>query len=429
MPSIEELQLLNYVLESKKWTVVEHYGLGEEHFPIHSHVFGYIRDFHRNTGQVPTLESVLNNYKEFERVEIEHVEQVVKALQEDKLHRMVRPVLKNAATKVGNKQSYEAIQELHEETAKLLKGHSTQNKGYSYTENAEKRKNKYLSIHGRAKDQIIGYSTGFAPLDEATNGLVYGEEETDYFLVLAPSNMGKTLITSFMFQSPWSSTPASDYPAYFALEQHASEIARNFDNVLAGVSSLAMQRGTMSGEERDKYVFYLDSLRQRRKDMMIYDVSSNGGKPYTVDEMKRILEREGHNRFALDQVSKVRVPNSFGANMDLRTRLYSVSAEIRQMILDTEKPGYIVSQATREAAKKAKKEIETSSVDGEDIGETYSIYQDASKGISVVKVNKNTFRIQVIKNRGNDNSLNFLVRYQFETGIVGVLNGAGDQHW
>ena len=34
---------------------------------------------------------------------------------------------------------------------------------------------------------------------------------------------------------------------------------------------------------------------------------------------------------------------------------------------------------------------------GEDIGETYAIFQDASKGISIIKINETTFKVQVIK--------------------------------
>ena len=99
------------------------------------------------------------------------------------------------------------------------------------------------------------------------------------------------------------------------------------------------------------------------------------------------------------------------------------------MILDTGIPGYIIAQANRDAARRVKKDT-TSTVEGEDIGEAYAILQDASKGISVVKVNDNTFRITVIKNRGNGSGQSFLVRYNFDSGLVHVLNeGLGEQYF
>ncbi|MGG3801222.1 DnaB-like helicase C-terminal domain-containing protein [Metabacillus fastidiosus] len=430
MSSIEELQLLNHALANKDWDIVDKNGLKEEHFPIYEDTFKFIKEFKKTNSQLPTLETVLNKFEEFEPVELEKVDVVVDALKEDWLYRQFKPILKRSAELVGEKRTVDAIQEIKLQSTQLLKSVDSQSKGYSYIGMAEERKKKYLSIHGRNKANILGFTTGFAPLDLATNGLISGGEETDYFLVFAPSNMGKTLITSFMSMSAWNSTLEWDYPAYFALEQRAEEIARNWDNVLAGISNLAIQRGTMTDEQRDKYIDFLERLKQKQKDMVIYDVQNNGGRPFTVAEIQRILESEGHNRFVLDQLSKVRLNNnSFGRN-DLRQRLFDVSAEVREMILGTGIPGYVVAQANRESAKRVKKSLEDSEVQGEDIGETYAIFQDSSKGISIIKINQNTFKIQVIKNRGNASGQNFLVRYNFDTGLVNVLNGElGEQYF
>lgn len=423
MPSIEELQILNHVLEKKDWTVIDENGLNEEHFVVHREPFEFIRDFKKQHGHVPTLETVMNRFEEFQRVELENVDVVVNALQEDWLHRQFRPIMKQAANLMGQKRTQEAIQELKIQTTNILKYVQTKGKGYSYIGKAEERKQKYLQIHGRKEDEILGYSTGFKTLDLITNGLVSGGEETDYFLVFAPSHMGKTTISSFMLMSGWNSTLDWDYPAYFALEQTAEEIARLWDNVLARVSHLALQRGTMSEEEKDRYIDFLDRLKNKKKDIIIYDLKANGGKPYTVAEIQRILESEGHNRFVLDQLSKVRLSHTFGViGGDLRQRLFDVSAEVREMVLATQIPGFIVSQANRESARRVKKNLQNSEVTGEDVGESYSVYQDASKAVSIVKIDKNTFKLQVTKNRGNDCGQPFLVRYSFDTGLVTELN-------
>lgn len=422
MPSIEELQLLNHTLEQKDWDVIDKNGFGEEHFPVHKDAFNFIKDFKKKNNQVPTLETVMNTFEEFEPVELEQITVVVESLKEDWLHRQFKPILKRSAELVAEKKTLDAIQELKLQSTNMLKLIGSQGKGYSYTGMAEHRKNRYMKIHGRKEDEIMGFTTGFAPLDLATNGLISDGEETDYFLVFAPSNMGKTLITSFMSMSAWNSSLNWDYPAYFALEQRAEEVARNWDNVLAGVSSLAMQRGTMTGEQKDKYIDFLDRLQKKQKDMIIYDVQRNGGKPYTVAEINRILESEGHNRFVLDQLSKVRLNHTMTSGGDLRQRLFDTSAEVREMILGTGIPGYVVAQANRDSAKRVKKSLEDSEVSGEDVGETYAIFQDASKGISIIKINDNTFKIQVIKNRGNASNQNFLVRYNFDSGLVNVLN-------
>lgn len=428
MPSIEELQLLNYVLVEKSTAHID--DLTEEHFPVHKDAFDFIRRFNREHEKVPTLETVMNRYDTFEPVELENVESVKAALREDWLHRQFKPKLVQAAELIGEKRTIEAIQNLKYEANAMLKLMGVANKGYSYVREAENRLAAYEKIHGRSETDILGISTGFEPLDIATNGIEGGDEDasaTDYFLVFAPTNMGKTLISSFMLQAGWNSTPnLTDFPAYFALEQKAVEIAHNWDNVLGNVSRLALTRGTMTAEERDRYVDYIDRIKAKQKDIMIYDMDFFGGRLPTVNELRRVIESEGHTRFALDQLSKVTVASQFG---DLRQQLFAVSRETRTMILDTGVPGYIIAQANRDAARRVKKDV-SANVDGEDIGEAYAILQDASKGMSVVKVNDNTFRITVIKNRGNGSGQSFLVRYNFDSGLVQVLNeGLGEQYF
>ncbi|ALA07272.1 putative DNA helicase [Brevibacillus phage SecTim467] len=427
MGAIEELQLLNHVLEKKDWEVVEDAGFGENHFQVHKDTFEYVRRFKKENGHLPTIETVMNKFNTFELVELENVDHVVKAIREEYLYRQFKPILVSASNTFASRETTAAIQQLQMDSGRFLKSIGLRGQGYSYIGNAEQRKADYLKIHGRAKDEIIGLTTGFKPLDLATNGLEFQEGAVDFFLVFAPTNMGKTLISSFMMASAWNSSLADDYPAYFALEQRASEIALNWDNTLARVSRLALTRGTMSDESKDLYIDFLDRLKQKKKDMVIYDLDSNGGKPYTLDEIHRILEREGHNRWTLDQLSKVRL-TSRGSG-DLRQRLFDVSAGVREIILDTKKPAMVVAQANRDALRRIKKDA-TENVDATDIGEAFSIVQDASKGVSIVKVSDNTFRILVIKNRNNASGQSFLVRYDFETGLVSVLDDSiGEQYF
>lgn len=427
MAAIEELQLLNHVLETKEWGIVDDAGINKDYFIVHKEPFEFIKRFKADTGHLPTLETVMNKYETFELVELENIDHVIKGVREDYLYRQFKPILQSASAIFANKETTAAIQQLQTEASRFLKSIGLSGQGYSYIGNAQARLDTYNKIHGRAEDNVIGLTTGFKPLDLATNGLEFQEGAVDYFLVFAPTNMGKTLISSFMMSSAWNSSLEDDYPAYFALEQRASEIALNWDNTLAKVSRLALTRGTLSNEMRDAYSEFVDRLKQKKKDMMIYDLDSNGGKPFTLDEIHRILEHEGHNRWTLDQLSKVRL--SSRGSSDLRQRLIDVSAGVREIILDSGKPAIVVAQANREALKKIRKDI-TENVDATDIGEAFSIVQDASKGISIVKVSKNTFRILVIKNRNNASGQSFLTRYDFDTGMVSVLDDSiGEQYF
>lgn len=436
MPSIEELQLLNQVLEDKSLDVVNDNKLTDEHFPIHKETFEYIVKFDKEHGHVPTSETVMDKFETFEPVETEVTEVVVKALKEDWLHRTFKPKIVQAADLIGDRNSLEAIQLLKEESTRILQGFDIQGQGYGYVAHARERYESYMKIHGRDPNQILGMTTGFQPLDLAVNGLEYGMDDgnVDYFLVFAPTNMGKSLITSFMMQASWweaiTNPDANIYPAYFALEQTAKEIAHNWDNVLARVSKLAITRGTMSEIQRENYELFVQRLEKMSKEMMIYDIKANGGKAYTVSDIQRILEREGHTNFALDQLSKVGLSHTMGhftGGRDLRQRLFDVSAQVRQMILDTGIPGYVVAQANRASAKKVKADS-TEGVDSEDIGEAYAIVQDASKGISITKVDDTTFRITVTKTRNNGSGQTFLLKYHFETGLVSVLkDDVGEQ--
>ncbi len=427
MAAIEELQILNHALNSQDWTVVEDQGLTEEHFLIYKDVYEFVSGFKKARGVLPTVETVMGKFDTFEQVEVENADFVVNALKQDYLYRQFKPSLVSASETFAKRESIEAIEALHAESGRFLKSIGQRGQGYSYVGNAEQRLRDYDSKHGRNLEDIAGYTTGFKPLDVATNGLEYQEGAIDYFLIFAPTNMGKTLMSSFMMSAGWNNGHANDYPAYFALEQRASEIALNWDNTLARMSRLALSRGALSNDQRDMYAHYIDVLKRRQNDMVIYDLESNGGKPYTLDQIHRILEKEGHNRWTLDQLSKVKLSNSGRGHSDLRQRLFDVSAGVREVVLDTRKPAFVVAQANRDALKRVKKDA-AEGVDITDIGEAFSIAQDASKGISIVKINENTFRITVIKNRDNGSGQQFLVRYDFESGIVAVLDDQIGEH-
>lgn len=419
MPSIEELQLLNYSLAEKNVTPLRE--LGRDHFPIHAATYDFIINFSMQFGETPTVETVLNRFETFEIVEVENIEAVKTSLREDFLHGSFRPIIVKAAQMLGERKSVEALQMIRNEANASLRQIGATRKGYSYVGEAENRLAHYDKIHGLA--DVLGVPTGFSRLDKITNGLQGTHEssvETDYFLVFAPTNMGKSLITSFMVQAGWNGTSANHYPAYFALEQNAQEIAHNWDNVLGNLSRIGLSRGGLSNEDRDRYADYIDRLRQKTKDIMIYDMSTFGGKLPTVDDVRSLLETEGHTFFALDQLSKMSASRTLSRG-DLRQQLFIVSQETRSMILDTGVPGYVIAQANREAARKVKKDT-TNKVDGEDIGEAYAILQDATKGMSVVKIDDNTFRITVVKMRDNSSGQSILVRYNFDTGLVFELN-------
>ncbi|KAG2870027.1 hypothetical protein PC115_g25252 [Phytophthora cactorum] len=242
MAAIEELQLLNHILNVKEWGVVEDAGITEDYFQVHKETFEYVKGFKKKNGYLPTIETVMNKFHTFELVELENIDHVVRAVREDFLYREFKPILVSASETFAKKETTAAIQQLQMEAGRFLKSIGLRGQGYSYIENAQQRLDAYDKIHGRAKDEIIGMTTGFKPLDLATNGLEYTDGAVDYFLVFAPTNMGKTLISSFMMSAAWNSTLDDDYPAYFALEQRASEIAHNWDNTLAKVSRLALTR-------------------------------------------------------------------------------------------------------------------------------------------------------------------------------------------
>lgn len=415
MPAIEEMQVINHILNTGDLGLVNEYGIGIDHFPIYGQIYKFIVDFYENHKKVPSIDTVASNFDDFERVTVDSIEHAVEVLQEDWLHRQLKPLLKISASKIADKKSDEALTILRDGLEKIYT-HSLPKKvkGYSYIMNASERKERYQKIHGTTES--MGYSTGIAQLDEITGGLLSGRQtdEADYFLVMAPSHMGKTLITSFMMISGWMNEQ-EDYPAYFSLEQTAKEIARMWDSFLAKVSSVGITRGRLDYEQKLKYEQFLDKLAQSRKDVVIYDLSANNGRSYTVEDIRRILVTEGHTRFALDQLSKVQ-PTT---RTNIRERIFDTSAEIRNMILTTGIPGFVVAQANREAAKKARKGDPNEEITGEDVGESYSIYQDASKAIAVTKIDEKTFKIKVIKNRNNLNCGDpILLRYDSSQGIL-----------
>lgn len=430
--AVAELQVLNYILENKTLEPLQKRGIDATYFIVHPSIFQFILEFNKKYDEFPKSDTVLNKYDEFEIVEVENVNAILEDLVEAKLRQETKNTLMKSAELLNNGDSMESVEFARKNLTDLIKSIAPHDEGYGYVAKAEERLLKYENIHQKTQNGIVGLTTGIPKLDQIVNGLESGDV-TDYFLVFAPTNMGKTLFASYMMQSGWLATNDDDFPAYFSLEQNAEEIALNLDNMIGKIERMAMTRGTLSDDMRDRYFDYLKRLKSKRKEFMIYDLSHNKGKPFSIEDIRRILEYKKHTRFCIDQLSKIR-SSTYGN--DLRQRLFDVSAKVRELILELKIPAYVLAQANRNASSRVKdrmkrdKDSSDIAIEAEDIGEAFSIVQDASKGISIVKLKDDVFKLKVIKNRNSKSGQELLFTFNFETGFLNVINqDVGEQHF
>ena len=120
------------------------------------------------------------------------------------------------------------------------------------TKDPDKRWEDYQNIQSH---KLLGVPTGFAMIDEATAGLQGGQLIT----VIAPPKTGKSQICLQMANNVHA---AGLVPMFQSFEMNNHEQSQRSDAMRAHISSARLRRGKLRTDEEDRYLNYLDYMKE-----------------------------------------------------------------------------------------------------------------------------------------------------------------------
>lgn len=410
-----ENKLLSKVLDENNFFILKTYNVTSEDFALHADVYTFIEKYVREYSQTPDYRTVVEKFADFE-----YIGEVADAFpylcKELKSKRGLTRAYNLLTTDVpkmfqqGKNKNF--LSELLEEVQALHGASSADSHaGSNYANNGAERKARYQESKTNVGEQIIP-----TPYEELNKVLQL--ELTDYLLIQAFSNIGKSWIASHIGVHAWKEgNGILHYSPELSLKQQE---ARN-DTLIGHYNNTKIRLGELDNEE--KYLEWLD------KDFTENDV------PYIIKTMEHlpdgltldIIESD------LQQNPNIKVVIIDGFNLIVhgkgkldRNAMTMTSRRLRQIFGKYKVLGIVVHQVNASEERENKKgkqgdneEVERVPKPASIMGfsETISVVQDASHILSFDAVD-GMGALQLVKTRGEGKDFIQHLNLNFNLGYI-----------
>lgn len=404
---LEELEVINYWLTSEESSFLTRHGIDSSYFFATSEIINFIEDYINQTHTTPTLDLVNANFEEFKVLsDMDSLDYLIKTLKENKLYVEYSPVLVANADMLNQNKVFEALWVMKANVDQLLKKYTTKLTQYSWVKDVKIRLEKYLESH--SNPGLAGIPTGVETLDELTGGW----RDDDFILISGRTGEGKSLLALFFAFTAWKTFAYAgiENPViYITTEMPEDEIAYRLDTFKANFSNKALNEGTL--QDIGIYQEYLEHLKGYKTDFLILSQESNNNKPFTPADIEGLIEYYKPGLVVVDQLYDL----SDGTNeRDIRRKIVNISTQIREINLNKKVPMVLVSQASREAAKEARKDKDATP-ELFHIQESDNPAQKATR-VLTLKLNDDILKITLRKNRGGVKDRDCFIKVDIDTG-------------
>jgi len=415
-----ELQILNWVIQNKDFYILPNNGIDESFFIDYKDTYCFIRDFVKNEGYTPSLETVISQSKDnFSYVNVtESIDYLIRALKSQVAKAEVAELLQKEAPKFYDEMhGIEFIKWLQYKLDKLVDRYDINSKGVDFKTNAELRLQAYYQRANNTSRKI--WHTDLQNLNDLVGGFISGT----YITVIAETGQGKSWISRRILPIPaWiNGANVLDY----CLEMTNDQIQPRLDCMLGailneknGLNTRFSCRGLMFGnlppDELFAYKNYLEHFNDYFPRAGKYVIKTmDDVKELTLDRLEADIEENNADIVLIDPFYYM----GFLRNIDNKTggAAERTSRELRKLFNRMQVIGIVVSQAT---VQKKGKDIEVQAPTLEQTKTTKALIEDAGLVFSfAAKRNYNLGKLSVLKNRdGNSGDIELVV--DFDYGII-----------
>lgn len=404
-----EIKLLSKILDEKNFFIVKKYNITDADFVLHRGVFTFIEKYVREYTQTPDYRTVVEQFSDFEYLgevgdafpylckELKSKRGLVTSFKflQDEVPRMFNQGKnKNFLTELK-----QHVDSLHSASSAVSYA------GSNYASNGAERKARYIESKEHGSEVTI--PTPYASLNK-----ILQLELTDYVLLQAFSNIGKSWIASHMAVHAWKSGfGVLHYSPELSLKQQE---ARN-DTLIGHYDNTKLRSGALD-ENEEKYFGFLDKFEGIETPYIIKTMEHlpDG---LTLDVIESDLQQNPNiGMVVIDGFNLI----THGKGKLDRNAMSQTSRNLRQIFGKHKVLGLVVHQVNANEErenKKGAKEEETpdrvpkpASIMG--YSETLAVVQDASHILSFDAVD-GMGALQLVKTRGigKDTTINLNVNF------------------
>lgn len=383
-----QLQVLNKILDTKDFSIVEENSLDVNHFNGYEKEFEFIKNHYDKYKNVPDKETFLEKFEDFDLLEVsESNDYLIDKLKEEYLYNYLYPTVEKMADLMSQGDTNAAYEYVQAQIKKVPINNRLG--GIDIVKSATKRYDEFKS---RAENQSDWYfQSGFPELDDVIHGIQRGEE---LMILFARVNEGKSWCLEKMCVSVWEQ---GFNVGYISPEMSASSIGFRFDTLHKNFSNRNLMWGEALENEKD-YQKYLKELEKKDNKFVVatpLDFNNN----ITITKLRNWIRQNELDMLAIDGITYLN--DERGKNRDNKTTsLTNISEDLMSLSVEMKIPILAVVQANRSGVAE---EGSNDTPELESIRDSDGMAMNASKVLSI---------------RQRDGVLNIGVKKQ-RNGVVG----------
>ena len=338
---LEQIQLINYILNSKDYSIIAENNLTKELFPQLMGEFSFIVNHYNKYNKIPDLETFLKVFPTFEVLEVnESVEYLINELHRKKADSYLADNFNKVKKLIESKKTEEALDLVANISSDVLK---TKKLEAIDILNDISRYDTYID---KTRDFSKYYvTTGFKELDESLGGGI--DRRNAYFVVSARAGYGKTLVLVKMAAAAASKGLKV---GFYEGEMTVEKIGNRLDTILSHISNSSINHGRI--EVANEYRMFLDNLKDNHNgNLYILTRDMVPDNRMTVNVLRSFVDKYDLDILFVDQISLLDDSHYAKQTFD---QAANISKDLKNLQVQKHIPIVIASQQNRASIEEGK---------------------------------------------------------------------------
>ena len=358
MAADNEERVLSRAIRTRDISLLLEKGVNEDWFFLDENrqVWRFLRQHWTKYQEVPTAVTIRDNFPTYRLLAVEDsMDYLLNQLIEYRKYIGTISVLQDASEAMADRDHNAALAAMSTGLAKIADEGATQSADIDLTSNPMQRFDEYINIKTRPNG-LLGMSTGFKTIDEATAGLQPGQLVT----IIAPPKTGKSVLA---LQMAVNIHRDGFVPMFQSFEMTNREQKTRHDAMRSGIAHSRLIRGALHLDEEQKYRDELEAMESMHKFYLSDSMSA-----LTVSGLAVKIDKLRPNVVFVDG-AYLMIDESSGER-DSAKALTAITRGLKQLAMVKEVPIVISTQVLKWKMKGNK-------VTADAIGYSSSFYQDS----------------------------------------------------